>query len=550
MIASIDIASYTLGNKELFKDLKISLQANEKVAIIGRNGVGKTSLFRLLTGENKEYEGSVQWRRGTIVIATEQEHHAVGDITALEYVLERLPGYSDLKHIIDTYPDHMGSDERKITEFTDAIERFTDRGYFDAESTVLQTLADYQISEELAKQPLHQLSGGQKRFVELAKVARSEAHIALIDEPTNHMDYVGKARFIEWFKSTKEAVCVISHDRDVLSCVDRIIEIKDKAAVSFAGNYDAYLKQNSVTTITGMAQYEVAQRTIEKLHAQIQSVRAKKAGSSKTPNPFIPLERRLMKQYDELMANSAKPTFWVDQESANMMSDKLVEQYDKYKAKNIRIDSKTAAGNGRLLLTVRDLTIGYEQPLIIDIGTELRMGERLNLRGRNGAGKTTLVRTLLAAAGLGTSEATVYSGMMKYETSAKVGLYEQEIDQELLELTLGEAITEVLRDNDLPIDDQRVRRLLASYLFDPIADYNLPLSKLSGGQKARYQLIAMLAGEPNLLILDEPTNHLDLPSIEELEKALISYNGSILYISHDSYFCKKMGGEVLQIGPQ
>ncbi len=548
MLLTAEITNKTLGTKHLFRDLKITLQDNEKVALIGRNGVGKTSLFRILTGEDPQYDGSIQTRRGLIVVATAQEHHLPEEVTAVSYVLSELPQYAALKHILDTYPEHMGEDMKKIHEYSDALTRFTELGYYEVEDKVVQTLEAYQINRDLAYAPMARLSGGQKRFVELAKVTQSKADLALIDEPTNHMDYIAKQQFIEWFKNAGESVCVISHDRDVLRYVDRIIEIKEQRAVSYTGNYDDYLKQNSVATVTAMAQYEIAQRTLEKLHEQIQEVRAKKAGSSKTPNPFIPMERRLTKHYEELKASMVKPSFWIDSDSMEQLQDKVVDRYDKYKAKNIRISTEGGSGRYHQLLGLDRLSLGYKEPLFANITTQLRYSDRLQVRGRNGAGKTTLVRQILATAGLGESRAQVFGGQIVIDRTTKIGLYEQEIDGRYLEMTLGDAVIEVFRINELPINDQKVRQTLSQYLFDPTTDYQLPISVLSGGQKARFQLINMLAGEPNLLILDEPTNHLDLPSIEELEKALTNYHGAILYISHDSYFTDKLGGETLQIG--
>ncbi len=548
MIVSVDIKSKKLGNKELLRDLSLNLQDNEKVAVIGRNGVGKTTFFRVLSGQDKLYAGNIDFRRGVVVVATEQEHNVPAHVTPIEYVLENLPEYAPLKHILDTYPDTMGDDMAKIHVYSEALDRFNSLGYYQVEEEVVATLGDYGLNRDLVYGSFSTLSGGQKRFVELAKVTHSKAHLALIDEPTNHMDYVAKERFIEWFRTAKESVCVISHDRDVLREVDRIIEIKEMRAVSYPGNYDEYLKQNSVSTITAMAQYEVAQRTLEKLREQIQQAKAKKAGSSKTPNPFIILERRLQKEYDALEATMVKPSFWIDADSIEQLQDKVADRYDKYKAKNIRIAADKGTGHYKQLMEFKMLSLGYDKPLFDGLNAQIHFGDRLQIRGRNGAGKTTLVRSILAEAGLGSTQAKVLGGQIIIDKNTKIGIYEQEIHHKYLEMPLGQAITDVYRAAEMTINDQTVRKLLSQYLFDPQADYNLKIDLLSGGQKARFQLIAMLAGNPNLLIVDEPTNHLDLPSIEELEKALTSFGGAIIYISHDSYFTDKLAGQTVQIG--
>lgn len=179
---------------------------------------------------------------------------------------------------------------------------------------------------------------------------------------------------------------------------------------------------------------------------------------------------------------------------------------------------------------------------------QLREGERLRLHGRNGAGKTTLIQAILAQASDTNTQATKYEGHIVTEKELKIGVYQQEIDADLLKLTLHDAVERVLIAKNVQASDQRIRQLLSDYLFNPMSDANLTLEHLSGGQKARYQLIAMLANDPQILILDEPTNHLDLPSIEELENALKQYHGAIIYVSHDSYFAEKLQGTEVKIG--
>ena len=184
---------------------------------------------------------------------------------------------------------------------------------------------------------------------------------------------------------------------------------------------------------------------------------------------------------------------------------------------------------------------------------DLREGEAVELHGRNGAGKTTLIRALLGGDGstvelpANTSRITVFDGELFLDPQARVGIYEQEIDEKYLDKPLGEAIERLYLDQRLPISATKVRQLASDYLFE-LSDLETPLSRLSGGQKSRFQLIKMLANDPQLLILDEPTNHLDLPSIEELEAALQKYGGAILFVSHDNYFREKMRGTVVKIG--
>ncbi len=548
MLLTADIQEKSIGTKHLFSSLKLHVDKGEKIAIIGRNGVGKTTLFHMLTGTDRDYAGTVSISQGVRVIATAQEHTDVGEMTVMDYILSRLPEYSELKHIVDTYPNHMGDHMGKINTYSEALERFGVLDYYNVVDRIEQSLEDYQLPGK-AGVPMSSLSGGQKRFIELIAVEHADADLALIDEPTNHMDYVAKAAFLDWFMGVQRSVVVISHDRDVLEQVSRIIEIKNSTAVAYKGNYQSYLAQNVQSATTQMHDYATAQATLENLHKQIQSVRAKKASTSKTPNPFIPLEKRLLKQYAEIEANMSEPNFWIDRESAAGLNKKVGDNYDKFRAKNIRLHKTSSSGQARELLRVEALQLGYSGiALFAPVDFTLQHGDRLHLIGRNGAGKTTLVRALIEAA-RDKRTATWIAGSIFVDKGLRMSVYEQEAGRELLALPLSQAIARIYEELELPSSMEVVMRTMGNYLFDPYADAQTRVADLSGGQKARLQIIRMLAPDPNLLVLDEPTNHLDLPSIEELENALTDYHGALLYISHDSYLAKNLGGTELVLLP-
>jgi ATP-binding cassette subfamily F protein 3 len=544
MLLAADIEHKSITNKLLFDGLAINIEDGEKVAIIGRNGVGKTTLFRMLTGEDGDYTGHVVTRKGVIVVATRQEHHDLGAQTVVEYVLQNLPEYAELHHIIETYPETMGENIGKITRYSEALERFAALDYYTVEDRVRRSLTDYQLGDA-ADRPISTLSGGQKRFVELIRVEHSNADLALIDEPTNHMDYVAKDAFLKWFKSFKHAVVVITHDRDLLQQVSRIVEIKDYKTFNFPGNYDAYLRQNATRTSADINEYETVQRRIVNVKKQIQSVRAKKASTNKTPNPFIPLENRLVRELEELLQQE-KPSFWIDKESAELLKPGIEASYQKHKAKTIRIKRMTGSERQRPLLQLENVQVGYEQPLFAPLNLSVQTGDRLQIVGRNGVGKTTLVNAVLKTA-QAERPTTLLHGKINVDTKLRINTYEQEINQNLLDLTLSQAIEEIYDTYDLPVNAEQIMRVLSDYLFDPYGDREHLVRNLSGGQKARLQLIKLFANEPNLVILDEPTNHLDLPSIEELEAALAQYQGALLYISHDTYLTRHLGGSQLNL---
>ena len=552
MIADIHITEKSFGDKTLMKDVKFSVDDGEKVGVVGRNGVGKSTLFGILSGKDTDYTGEVIFRRGITVATTAQEHHGLGEQTVMSYILGGLPEYSKLKKIIDEYPLTMGDNMRKIEEYTQALERFDQKGFYQVEEKIERELSNFQL-DGYGNRRISSLSGGQKRLVEIVKIMHSEAHLALIDEPTNHMDYVAKQQFIDWMNSQPhQAMLIITHDRDVLGQVDRIVEIKDGQAVSYRGNYDAYLKQNAQATTAGMNNFEQIEKRIVNLKQKVLDYQRLKEKSRNpgTIQKFKRLENEARAELAEL-SEMEKPTFWIDKESVGQLDYKSAERYGKFKSRNIRLNMKDASSRSQhVLVRAENVAVGIgERILFEDVNIDLREGEAIEIRGRNGAGKTTLIRMILASGKSFDGGPVLYSGDIFLDPQVRIGVYEQEIDERYLSDPLEKAIEKLYMSRDLSISDTKIRQLLADYLFTD-ADRMTPLARLSGGQKARFQIIAMLANDPQLLVLDEPTNHLDLPSIEELETALVKYSGAILYVSHDNYFREKLGGKVVQIGAE
>lgn len=550
MILSVDITEKSFGDKKLYHDLAFTLQAGEKVGLIGRNGTGKSTLLHMITGEDNDFQGDITLKRGTVMVASRQEHHGFEDKTVLDYIQGDLPEFAELHHIMSTYPDIMGDNPRMLQRYSDALERFNQLNYFQVEDELTQSFAAYQLPPEKLESSLDELSGGQKRMVELVKVQRANGHLALIDEPTNHMDYRAKDAFIKWLKAAAEAVVVITHDRDVLREVDKIIEIRNGKAYTFRGNYEQYLSVNRNQVTAQVNEYDLTQRRISNLTEDVVRFRRMKE-RARDPGTIKRFKSQEEKASDEIAALSLikKPSFWIDRDNAEDLNPKMTAAYEKYKAKNIRLTTKSEASrSSQLLVQATDVSLGYgDTPLFSNVDFALREGERLRLHGRNGAGKTTLVNAIMSKVNDVPMESKLFSGNIAVAKELALGFYEQEIDSKYLDLTLRAAIEQSFRDKDLPVNEQRVKQLLGEYLFNPQTDGDVPVNMLSGGQKARFQIIRMLMNNPSILILDEPTNHLDLPSIEELENALSTYQGAVIYISHDSYFAKRVGGGTVVI---
>lgn len=536
MLLSIKIPELSIGRRQLFSGFSLIINEGEKVALIGRNGTGKTTLFRILDGE-ADFDGELIRKKGTSIAFTMQEHHSVGNILVLDYILQAIPDYNRLHEIIN--------DPHKHREHADATRRFASLGYYKLRKQIINQLTAYQIPESRYLDPLSSLSGGEKRYVEMVKVMFSQADLLCMDEPTNHMDYYGKAVFIDWLKSTRQAVLIITHDRDVLQVVNRIVELRDKKLESYSGNYDTYLKRNSDTITVRITQHEKGLRRLELLQNNIESARAKKAINPQAKQK----ELRLMKEYDDLQNRLEKPSFWIDDESSSLLKAKEYEQYQKYKDSNIKISEKDDRGGYHdRLLDIADLSLGYEHPLFSKLSFSTFSDSRILIKGRNGAGKTSLIKTILAIVAGITPTAMIYAGGITVDDAPKIGVYEQELNLAYMDMTVGEVIMKMYAEKEVYLRDQQLYQVMSNYLFDPVSDRSQRLGSLSGGEKARIQIMGMFVNSPDLLILDEPTNHLDLPSIEELERALIDYKGAILYVSHDSYFNAKLAEQVVDLG--
>ena len=543
MLLQVAVSEKSFGVKQLYTNVKFTLESGEKVGLIGRNGIGKSTLFEIIAGEDNDYTGQIILRKGASLVSTAQEYDKVRDLTATEYILAGLPHYASLSRTLREFPLLENPTDKQIERYSAALDEFGERGYYNIQGEVEEELKKFQL-DGVMDQPFKSLSGGQKRLSEVIKIMHAKADLALIDEPTNFMDYVAKEQFINWLVTAPEAMLIITHDRDVLQHVDRIIEIKDGMSVSYKGNYDDYIRQNLHGTATAMQDYEQVEKRMKNLQQKVIDYKRlkEKARNPATIHQFKRLEENARAELDEL-SNKERPSFWIDRESLAQVGYKDADRYAKYQAKNIKVSMKgEKLRSERPLVQAIDLAVGYQAPILEHINFALRSGERLELRGRNGVGKSTLLKAILGLAG-----PKIFAGEAHLDSQIRIGIYEQEEGGQYAGLTLKAAIEQIYLKRDLSISDTKIRQLLSNYLFTE-GDGNMLVDNLSGGQKARLQIIRMLANNPDLIILDEPTSHLDLPSIEELEQALAGYAGAIIYISHDNYFRRKLGGTVLQVG--
>ena len=563
MILSVEISEKSFGNKQLLSEVKFSVDAGEKVGLIGRNGIGKSTLFSILLGRDKDFSGEIIFRKNTTLASTRQEYSDVGEQTVLEFILNDLPDYARLRHQIETLPAKMGEDLRLIEKYTDALNAFHEKNFHFIEEKIKAELRDFGL-QNFENRQMKTLSGGQKRLVDTIKIIHSNAQLALVDEPTNFMDFSAKKRFLDWMKNSPEAVLVITHDRDVLAQVDKIIEIRDGKSLIFHGNYDDYLRVNAFSTTNKIQDFESLQRRISNLKDKVREYQRmkEKARDPSTIQRFKRLENSAREELLEL-EQIERPSFWIDKENVENLDFRAAKSYEKFKAKNVKIGMKTEAEKSRRsLIRVENLALGYgtlddalagengAKILFENINFDLKVGEKIEFFGRNGAGKSSLIRAILSENPQNLNgengDLAIYDGEIFRDETVKIGVYEQEIGADFFDLPLKQAIEKIYLSQNLSITETKIRALLSQYLFTE-EDFETPIRELSGGQKARFQLIKMLSSEPQLLILDEPTSHLDLPSIEELENALTNFSGAVIYVSHDDYFRQKIGGQVVKI---
>ena len=549
MILSVEITEKSFGNKQLLQNVKFSIDEGEKVGLIGRNGIGKSTLFGILLGRDQDFSGEVIFRKGSVIASTQQEYSGVGEQTVLDFILNDLPEYAYLSKLLRELPEKMGENMVLIEKYTDALNRFQEKNFHFIEDKIKAELRDFGLSGFEDRQ-MKTLSGGQKRLVDTIKIIHSKADLALVDEPTNFMDSYAKNRFLNWMKNSNEAVLVITHDRDVLSKVDRIIEIRDGKTYIFKGNYDDYLRANMFSTTNQIQDFESIQRRIANLKDKVREYQRmkEKARDPSTIQRFKRLENKSREELTDLELIE-KPSFWIDQENVENLDFKVAKSYQKFKAKNVKISIKNEETRSvRSLVWAENLALGYglledalenkngAKILFENVNFNLKVGGILEIFGRNGVGKTSLIKTIFGAEN---EKAEIYDGKIFLDEAARVGIYSQEISSDFFEMNLKDAIEKIYLDQNISITEEKIYRILHQYLFST-EDFETPISELSGGQKARFQLIKMLSNEPQILILDEPTSHLDLPSIEELERALKNYSGAIIFVSHDDYFRKAM----------
>jgi ATP-binding cassette subfamily F protein 3 len=497
--------------QDVLRGASLQINPGEHVGLVGRNGAGKTTIFRLISGEEAADSGDVVRARGVRLGLLAQHVHFEPGSTVHESALAAFGHLQQIEHQMHELEHRMAEAsaelEAVLERYSDLQHEFEREGGFAYAAKAEAILQGLGFSREMWEMETEKLSGGQQNRLGLAKLLLAEPDVLLLDEPTNHLD-VGSVEWLEEFLQTyASAYVVVSHDRYFLDrTCRRIVEVEQGRAASYAGNYSAFLIEREVRREAQQRAYDNQQHLIAKTEEFIRrNLAGQKTKQAKS-------RRTMLAKLERVEAVRA------DQSSGNF---------------NLQAIERA----GTQVLTVEEAAIGYPGKLLArDITFTLRRGEALGIIGPNGSGKTTFVKAVLG-------KLPLLAGEMRWGTKVQVGYYAQQLDD--LD-DRNEIIMELRRVAPSTATAGELRSFLARFLFTGDDVYK-HVRDLSGGEKGRLALAKLIYSRVNVLILDEPTNHLDIPSREALEEALDAYQGTIITISHDRYFLDRVATQILAL---
>ena len=517
MILSCNNINKSFGINEVLKDASFHLEEREKAALIGPNGAGKSTLLKIIVQEMAPDSGDVIIARGKSIGYLAQHQELTGGRTIYEELLEVKQYILDMEDKIRTMEQQMKSLSGReldalLADYSRLTHQFELENGYACRSEVTGVLKGLGFTEEEFTKPVDTLSGGQKTRVALGRLLLSGPDIILLDEPTNHLDMDSIAWLETYLMNYKGAVFIVSHDRYFLDkVVTKIVEIDRGNVRMFQGNYSAYAQKKAMIR---EAEYKAWFNQQQEIKHQEEVITKLKSFNREKSIRRAESREKMLEKIDVL--------------------EKPVEENLEMK---LTLTPRITSGND--VLTVTGLAKSFpQQELFSHVDFAVKRGERVAIIGANGTGKTTLLKIINGL--LEADEGEILLG-----TKVQIGYY----DQEHHVLDMNKTIFEEMSDTYPYLTNTEIRNVLAAFLFTG-DDVFQPIHTLSGGERGRVSLAKLMLSEANFLILDEPTNHLDITSKEILEKALNSYTGTLLYVSHDRYFINQTATRILDLTNQ
>ena len=511
-ILNINHISKAFGITPILKDISFAIAEGDKIGVMGVNGAGTTTLFKIILAEIDADAGSVIRQKNLRIGYMPQQVDYRSDKTAYEDTLSVFSEFLQMEMRLEELQQQMERDhtEENIMSFSSLQERYIAEGGLLYRGRARSMLVGLGLSEEEIDLPISLLSGGQRTRVLLAKLLLTEPDILLLDEPTNHLDIVAVEWLENFLQEYRGAVMVISHDRYFLDkFVGRIFELENHHLTTYKGNYSDFVRLKEETAIALQRDYEKKSRELKRIEG-------------------------IIAQQKQWNTERSLVTARHKQKMADKIAESIVYPEDAPKSMHLSLTAEQRSGNDVLMIErIGKVFDGVR--LFSNASFLLKRGERAFLLGRNGIGKTTLFRLILG-------ELPLEEGQVKIGAKVEIGYYAQGQEKLPLDKTILEAVYMNTQEQSIG----KIRDVLASFLFVG-EEVDKQISTLSGGEKARVALAILMLSGCNLLMLDEPTNHLDIPSREILEDALLNYNGTILAISHDRYFIRKLATRVLEL---
>ena len=493
------------GERVLFEDVSLQVGDNDRIGLVGPNGAGKSTLFSMILGRDTADQGEVSMDRGLSIGHLPQETAPVNDETVLQLATAITPEVVELQRRMK---DFDAGHDTESHDFHEVQARFDEVGGYQLEPRAKTILRGLAFREKDFDRPLRAMSGGWIMRAHLARLLVQQPDLLMLDEPTNHLDLEALQWFQGYLKSYPGSILLISHDREFLNqLVGSIVEIRQSRLIRYRGNYDEYLLQRAAQEEQQLAAYKAQQKKIQQLQEFADRFRAKNTKAAQAQSKLKQIER-------------------MDQLEAPERDNRA-----------IKFRFPQPVRSGHRVIALKDIHHAYGENVVYrGMHFEAERGQRLVLVGPNGAGKSTLLKLLAGAL-------PIQSGTRELGLHVKAGYYAQH-RVEMLQperTVLAEAL-----DTPRPLSEEFARTVLGSFLFTG-DDVFKRVSVLSGGEKSRLALVKLLLDPPNLLLMDEPTTHLDMTSIDALIHALEPFEGTLIFISHDVYFIRKLARQVLHV---